>query len=60
VNLDYIRECTPSFYNGEGHLEQQGKLTILTAYGGGALEYFDLLGDWRRRGLLEDFELTRE
>jgi cyclohexanone monooxygenase len=60
VNLDYFRECTPSFYNGEGHLEQLGKLIILTAYGGGALEYFDLLRDWRTRGLLEDLELTRE
>lgn len=29
----HIRECTPSFYNGGGYLEQQGKLMILAAYG---------------------------
>jgi cyclohexanone monooxygenase len=60
VNLDYIRECTPSLLNAEGHLEEHGKLILTTAYGGGALEYFDLLRDWRTRGLLEDLELTRE
>ena len=59
VNLDYVRECTPSFYNGEGQLQELGKLIITTAYGGGPFEYFDILKDWRERGLLDDMELTR-
>jgi cyclohexanone monooxygenase len=60
VNLDYVRECTPSFYNGEGQLQELGKLIITTAYGGGPFEYFDILKDWRERGLLDDdLELTR-
>jgi cyclohexanone monooxygenase len=60
VNLDYIRECTPSLLNAEGDLKDLGKLILTTVYGGGTFEYLDLLKDWRERGFLEDLELIRE
>jgi cyclohexanone monooxygenase len=58
VNLDYIRECTPSFLNAEGNLKDLGKLIPTTIYGGGAFEYLDILTDWRERGMATDLELT--
>jgi cyclohexanone monooxygenase len=60
ADLGYFRECTPSFYNGEADPKQQDKLILATAYGGGAFEYFDVLKQWRDRGLFEDMELTSE
>ncbi|MDT7722121.1 MAG: hypothetical protein QOE94_3132 [Mycobacterium sp.] len=59
VNLDYVRQCTPSLMNAEGNLKDLKKLILPTAYGGGAFEYFDILKDWRETGLTEDMELTR-
>jgi cyclohexanone monooxygenase len=58
VNLEYIRECTPSFLNAEGNLKDLGKLIPTTIYGGGAFEYLDILADWRERGMATDLELT--
>jgi cyclohexanone monooxygenase len=58
VNLDYIRECTPSFLNAEGNLKDLGKLIPTTVYGGGAFEYLDILTDWRERRMATDMELT--
>jgi cyclohexanone monooxygenase len=60
VNIEYIRECTPSALNAEGHIEELAKQTFTTAYGGGPSEYIDLLKDWREHGLTDDLELTRE
>jgi cyclohexanone monooxygenase len=60
VNLDYIRDCTPSFLNAEGNLEELKKLIPTTVYGGGPFEYLELLQDWRQRGFREDLELARE
>jgi hypothetical protein len=60
VNLDYIRDCTPSFLNAEGNLEELKKLIPTTVYGGGPFEYLELLQDWRQRGFREDLDLARE
>jgi cyclohexanone monooxygenase len=59
VNLDYIRDCTPSILNAEGHLEELAKQTFTTAYGGGPFEYVQLLKAWREGGYLSDLTLTR-
>jgi cyclohexanone monooxygenase len=58
VNLEYIRECTPSILNAEGQLEELGKQTFTTAYGGGPFEYIDLLRDWRKGGFRDDLRLA--
>ena len=59
INVDYIRECTPSLLNAEGDLKDLDKLILTTVYGGGIFEYLDLLKDWRESGYLEDLELTQ-
>jgi cyclohexanone monooxygenase len=59
VNLDYLRDCTPSILNAEGHLEELAKHTFTTAYGGGPFEYVELLKAWREGGYASDLTLTR-
>jgi cyclohexanone monooxygenase len=58
-NLEAVNaECTPGYYNSEG---MRGKSAILRAnlYGGGTLDFFALLDDWRMAGLLDtDFDLV--
>jgi len=58
VDLDYMRDCTPSILNAEGHLEELAKQTFTTAYGGGPFEYIDLLKAWREGGYTQDLSLT--
>ncbi|RQS67023.1 NAD(P)/FAD-dependent oxidoreductase [Burkholderia sp. Bp8963] len=60
VNLEYMRECTPSILNAEGHLEELGKQTFTTAYGGGPFEYIDLLRDWREGGFQSDLHIAHD
>ena len=49
-------DCTPGYYNNEGqqhpHAAQSG------FYGGGALEFFQLLADWRAKGDLAGLVLS--
>ena len=59
VNLEYIRECTPSILNAEGHIEDLAKQAFTTAYGGGPFEYIQILKDWRDTGFREDLQLAR-
>jgi cyclohexanone monooxygenase len=58
VNLDYLRDCTPSILNAEGHLEELAKHAFTTAYGGGAFEYVELLKTWREGSYASDLTLT--
>jgi cation diffusion facilitator CzcD-associated flavoprotein CzcO len=48
-------DCTPGYYNNEGHVEEGGGF-IGSAYGGGPIEFFDIVRKWREeermRGLL--------
>jgi cyclohexanone monooxygenase len=60
VNLEYMRECTPSILNAEGSLDELGKQTFTTAYGGGPFEYIDILKDWREEGFPNDLHLAQE
>ncbi len=53
----FFRECTPGYYNGEGKPEQQNGL-IANSYGGGPIEFFKLLKDWRDGGELRGLELS--
>jgi cyclohexanone monooxygenase len=46
---EYDAECTPSYFNNEGMLDQPSLRG--TVYGGGPLEYFDLCRSW----LIADF-----
>ena len=53
---DFFENCTPGYYNNEG------KTSELSAqngfYGGGSIEFFKILEDWRASGELEGMELS--
>lgn len=54
----FLRECTPGYYNNEGHNERDS--IWLSNYGGGPFEYMQVLKDWLASGLEPDMELRRE
>ena len=41
-------ECTPGYYNNEGHLNEKSRQGA--PYGGGSIEFFSLMKDWRDSG----------
>jgi cyclohexanone monooxygenase len=53
---DFFENCTPGYYNNEG------KTSELSAqngfYGGGSIEFFKILEDWRAEGHLEGMDLS--
>jgi len=55
---EYVSACTPSFYNAEGKADDTAAFT--TVFGGGPMEYIQILEDWRETGLEQDLELKRE
>jgi cyclohexanone monooxygenase len=56
MGLKFFEECTPGYYNNEG---QPGERNGQNAnYGGGPVEFFSILKDWRERGEFEGLEFT--
>ncbi|MFT5442986.1 MAG: cation diffusion facilitator CzcD-associated flavoprotein CzcO [Myxococcota bacterium] len=54
--LDFFESCTPGYYNNEGKPgERNGQNGF---YGGGSVEFFKLLDDWRAEGKLAGLELS--
>ena len=51
----FNRECTPGYYNNEGKLDDAAARNA--TYGGGPLEFFDLIDRWRKNGDMEGMEL---
>ncbi|KAF9882918.1 hypothetical protein FE257_004899 [Aspergillus nanangensis] len=52
---DFLRECTPSYYNDEGVISEK---TLKTGrYGLGAPHFFQLLANWREKGTMAGLEL---
>ncbi|BCS26830.1 flavin-containing monooxygenase [Aspergillus puulaauensis] len=52
---DFLRECTPSYYNDEGIISEK---TLKTGrYGLGSPAFIQLLDDWRKAGSLSGLEL---
>jgi cation diffusion facilitator CzcD-associated flavoprotein CzcO len=52
---DFFDNCTPGYYNNEG---KTGELSAQNGfYGGGSIEFFKILADWRADGKLEGLEL---
>ena len=52
---DFQKACTPGYYNNEGHVNVKPQNNF---YGGGPLEFFQLMKKWRSKGKLEGLELT--
>ena len=56
--LEFIRNCTPGYYNNEG------RATAISAksavYGGGAVQFLKLLREWRDSGTFDGLEMNGE
>jgi len=55
-NQRFLQECTPGYYNNEGHPEG-GNSLLGSQYGGGPEAFFQILRDWRAEGSLHGLEL---
>jgi cyclohexanone monooxygenase len=45
---DFLENCTPGYYNNEGRV---GERSVQDGFfGGGSIEYFRILGQWRAKG----------
>ncbi|MFV0309324.1 MAG: monooxygenase, partial [Desertimonas sp.] len=56
-NQQFFEECTPGYYNNEGHPSDRSVRN--GSYGAGPVEFAKLLDRWRREGELEGLQLTR-
>jgi cyclohexanone monooxygenase len=54
--LDFLESCTPGYYNNEGQPRERAAQNAF--YGGGPIEYFQILADWRADGSFPGLELT--
>jgi cation diffusion facilitator CzcD-associated flavoprotein CzcO len=53
---DFLENCTPGYYNNEGKSSERGVQNGF--YGGGSIEFFKILEDWRAKGDLEGMDLS--
>ena len=53
---DFLENCTPGYYNNEGKTSELS--TQNGWYGGGSIEFFKILEDWRSEGHLEGMDLS--
>ena len=51
----FQRECTPSYFNGEGDLSRFNHRN--SSYGGGPLAFYRLLAEWREAGEMAGLDL---
>ena len=52
---DFLENCTPGYYNNEG---KTGELSAQNGfYGGGSVEFFQILAGWRAKGDLDGMEV---
>jgi cyclohexanone monooxygenase len=52
---DFFENCTPGYYNNEGKVSERSVQNGF--YGGGSIEFFQILEDWRRDGTLQGMAL---
>jgi cyclohexanone monooxygenase len=55
LGLDFLEQCTPGFYNNEGNPSAGGGISQ-NQYGGGAVEFYDLIRAWRADGRMPGLE----
>jgi len=56
ISLPFLESCTPGYYNNEGQPEKRAAQN--STYGGGSIEYFQILADWRADGSMPGLQLT--
>jgi cyclohexanone monooxygenase len=52
---EFLESCTPGYYNNEGRLSDRAAQNGF--FGGGSVEFFRLLREWRERGDLAGLDL---
>ncbi len=52
-NRDFLIECTPGYYNNEGGSLDSGGGFLTEQYGGGPVEFHQIIRDWRADGELK-------
>ncbi len=53
---DFLESCTPGYYNNEGKTSERSAQDGF--YGGGSVEFFQILAKWREEGDLEGMEIS--
>ena len=56
-NAQFLKECTPGYYNNEGHVDE-GNSLLGSQYGGGPEAFFQLIKEWREEGSLEGLSFS--
>jgi cyclohexanone monooxygenase len=51
----FLESCTPSYFNYEGQKQEQ--LELNEPYGGGVIDYLNILEQWRRDGSFKGLEM---
>jgi len=55
----FYAECTPGYYNNEGRPKGGAENGFLTGqYGGGPIEFFNILEDWRAEGDMKGMDIS--
>ncbi|MGE0828453.1 MAG: monooxygenase, partial [Hyphomonadaceae bacterium] len=57
AQLEFFKECTPGYYNGEGKATRTDELFLGGRYGDGPMAFFELLQSWRKDGAMKGVEL---
>jgi len=55
LGREFLESCTPGYYNNEGKLSERAAQNGF--YGGGSVQFFQILRDWRAEGGLRGLEL---
>jgi cyclohexanone monooxygenase len=55
LTADFQEKCTPGYYNNEGMVNTKPQNNT---YGGGPIDFFDLMAQWRAKGDLQGLELS--
>ena len=56
-NLNFLQECTPGYYNNEGH-PTAGTGLAGDMYGGGPIEFFEIVRKWRTEGQMKGLKFA--
>jgi cyclohexanone monooxygenase len=57
LNQAFLLECTPGYYNNEGQPGERGGIAG-EQYGGGPIEFYDLVRKWRNDGGMEGLRFS--
>jgi cyclohexanone monooxygenase len=56
IRGDFLKECTPGYYNNEGKASESGKRNA--TYGYGSPAFIKILNEWREQGEMKGVDVT--